>query len=245
MTENITSTEVSVNRFVKCPHPLLFDKSLIGAALKLWLVIEHHRFGDKSYCFPSQARLSELTGYSKRYIRDLTTELESKKYLSIERASGKVSRYTPRNYNVTVHPDPGTIPSHTGELYRHTPRNHNVTEEDVLKQNNIIREQPLLSGAKNKSPKTAPKDVDTLKTLLGQVEIEAFRIKYPGLEIDSLWGDFQEKTLYGTPKKPEPNPYEYKDFNLAFNQWCRAASKNGDHKKPVSSGLPDLKGYQF
>jgi len=84
------------------------------------------------------------------------------------------------------------------------------------------------AGAKGR--KKAPQKQTVIQAMLDEVKLRVFHAKYgERIDVDELWEQFTMINLYGTAKKPIPNPYGYNDMTLAFHQWCKKAP---DKPKP-------------
>jgi hypothetical protein len=105
---------------------------------------------------------------------------------------------------------------------QHPKNRSKITSKDVTASSSLMTQQPAPNdkpkrAAKDKAPETLP----DIQARLDTIELDSFKKKYPAIDIDPLFRRFSEVCLRGTAQKPGPNPYRYKDFRLAFQQWCR------------------------
>lgn len=84
------------------------------------------------------------------------------------------------------------------------------------------KEQPL---PRNINPHivTTPSEISALIDATVAPRIELLQAEFPHLDVRQLFDHFSETCTSGTGSNPSPNPYKYRDFYLAFRQWCRRA----------------------
>jgi hypothetical protein len=80
--------------FVKVPVAVLNSK-LTHPELRLWLLIEAHRFSGKESCYPSNDRLADLMGLKRRRIIAMKSALVKKGFLAVKDRPGKSALLTP------------------------------------------------------------------------------------------------------------------------------------------------------
>jgi len=249
LPEKLTPSE----RFVKCPVQLLYS-GLPSLAILLWLAIQAHCIRETS-CHPSTSRLAKLLGVSRQWISEQIQLLVRQGYLTVTR-KGKSNVYLPMlpGHPVDVSCQPQltcqleTTRQPETTLYVNSSLHHVSTTDDIEvdKGNRLLevdladtpkpKSQSKIKAPTKKSPKKSkagpPKDPVTLQTLLDEIDLEPFRTKFRGVDIDAVWGRFSEVTLQGTGQEPGPNPYDYRDLKLAFGNWCRKDAEKLKAQQP-------------
>ncbi len=261
--------------YVKCWHALLDSRDLSPEEKILWLLVARHCI-DSADCYPSVERLRIGLGKSYRWTSELLKALERKGWLHIEKRQGRASIYTPlivepRKSTSRVDtsnlgsPLPGLVS--TSEVHFQGGRNstsgdpgsplptnkikgNRLTERDISA---VQSEDTTPKKKTRKSNSRPPKDLATLQTMLDEIDLQPFREKWEpkGVNVAEVWERFSEVTSSGTPQKPEPNPYGYRDLKLAFGNWCWKEAERSDKKQPSRTpdspgpSYPDLSNYKI
>lgn len=81
--------------------------------------------------------------------------------------------------------------------------------------------------SRSTKPKKPPllRDQAAIEKVLQRLDIEAFQSQYPSVPVDEVFQEFWDYCTLGTPRKPWPNPSDYRDFNMAFHNWCKRRAK--------------------
>ena len=232
MTER-DSQPLSLAGFVKYPRIMLYNKDVSPAASFLYLVIADHCRPNKAECYPSQERLSLMSGFSTRHIRTLLAELEEKGYVVCELRGRNTLYQLPHHRNhssaIAEIPEP-QFPEH---------RNHSSAQEEVLNKNNIreeeqveeevrtseyVQEQPSPSSSKINDH--APKTIEEVEQALAYVreQLPRLQIGFPEVDVYHEIVSFEYYARYGNGNKLGPNPSKWINFLGAFiKQWLEKA----------------------
>jgi hypothetical protein len=98
--------------------------------------------------------------------------------------------------------------------------------------------------------KKAPllKDPEKLQEALLGFDLTAYQEKWgDSVDVEMAFYQFKQCILHGTAKKPWPNPYDWRAFDLAFDNWCSkrvqgfSATNNTDpNRRDPAHGRPQL-----
>jgi hypothetical protein len=202
------------NRFTKCPDQLLCDVTVSHAALRIWLMIERHRFKNSANSHPGINTIAKLAGLSARQAMRLVAELETKGYLTVERKFGDYSTYTPRTPMSPVADDAN--PDNIVSGLPIEPRNHNVTVD--VDSNAIMLEstdqEPVTSMSRVNSNKPVtpmspvdPKPVPFLSQT-SDTSVTLIRLKNKNKELEGVNASSTttKKSKNRKTKKPKAEP---------------------------------------
>lgn len=86
-------------------------------------------------------------------------------------------------------------------------------------------------------PTTNPTEIHEM--INRQVDIKTLSEQFPSLNVPAIFQTFLDVMLNGTPHKPQPNPYGYRHFGLAFRQWLRRRQETAHETDQSNTGAPD------
>jgi len=204
----------------------------------------------KDKCWPSISELSKQVGKCKSQIIIGLKRLESSGYIAKEKSNGKTTTYKlldkrpvwnskPVDADQYGNPNWGGVENHTGPVWK---TKHGKREKKYIKEID-----PASSSTRRK---TAPKGRSQIQQHLLSLDVGKHRTKWADkINFNDALESFKEVALNGTAQKPGPNPYDWKDFGLALDQWCR--KRNGWQSQPALrdnqaiSDYPQLTDYQY
>ena len=74
---------------------------------------------------------------------------------------------------------------------------------------------------------------ESLIEMLKEVDRQKIQEQFPGTDVKGQWSLFQRTVLEGTPKNPTPNPYNWKNLQMAFRNWVESASRRSGNGRPL------------
>jgi hypothetical protein len=99
----------------------------------------------------------------------------------------------------------------------------------VQEEGTVLGEEPVKLSPIEKKKAQVQKALDAID-LVAMEE----RWAPEGVPVSNVFAEFCEICLEGTAKKPLPNPYGYRDFRKALDQWCKKRAEEGPKRSPPS-----------
>lgn len=81
----------------------------------------------------------------------------------------------------------------------------------------------------------ATRDVKTIADALANINMDDMKEKFPTVDVDEVWERFSQACKEGIASDPRPNPYKYRDFNKAFQNWLRKEKRGGNRPRPTAT----------
>lgn len=242
------------------------DSRLTAAELRLLIVLMCHDLPDsrnggcrKGWVCLRASTLSQKLRVSVRQIRRLIASLSRKGFVEREGKSGgltklhiRIPEETP-DKNVTrdniVTPDinvtGGCQKCPGGVTKKVTPSTKNRIEEEKVRKS-TAKTTPKTAKPRKRKKQDPPKDAETLKAKLAEIDLDPFIKEYApmGVDVRKVWSDFTYTVLEGSSKSEERNPYNYVNFKGAFRNWCKLALEKLEESRarnPPEEDKPRLK----